>query len=63
MNKKKEWLSLINKPWFRRMRGGEQLKLEKEGLEKKELGNIFWLLEAEGSQGPRPERLNPYAIT
>ena len=36
MNKKKEWLSLVNKPWFRRMRGGTQLKLEKEGVDRRE---------------------------
>ena len=34
MNKKKEWLSLLNKPLFRRMRGGALLKLEKEGTER-----------------------------
>ena len=34
MNKKKELKTLINKPWFHRMRGGTQLKLMKEGAEK-----------------------------
>ena len=34
MNEKKEVKSLINRPWFRGMRGGTQLKLEKEGVER-----------------------------
>ena len=34
MNEEKELKSLINKPWFRRMRGGTQLRMEKEGMER-----------------------------
>ena len=36
MDGKKEIMSLMNKPWFRRMRGGNQAKLVKEGLDKYE---------------------------
>ena len=36
MDGKKEILSLINKLWFRRIRGGNQARLMKEGLEKDE---------------------------
>ena len=34
MDKMKELKTLLNKPWFRRMRGGSQAKLVKEGESK-----------------------------
>lgn len=34
MNQKKEIKTLLNKPWFRRIRRGSQLKLVKEGEDK-----------------------------
>ena len=34
MNEKKELQTLINRPWFWRMRGGAQLRMVKEGTDK-----------------------------
>ena len=36
MNKEKELKTLLDKPWFRRMRGGTKLRMMKEGTERME---------------------------
>ena len=41
MNRSREVKNILNKPWFRRMRGGSQTKLIKEGMSKQDARTNF----------------------
>ena len=51
MNDGKEMKNILNKPWFRRMRGGFQTKLLKEGETKESARNQLRKVEGSRDQG------------